>query len=191
MPEKRSGKERHKQREKENSEKDSQAYPKKIESLNRQVVLLQKELDEARSNDATIEKVLRIMKERANKDRGIKGKKDNPGYELISSERYFYSTSKTQGFDMYKTLIQTPFPSELNRSQVIELWKYDDDRCDWFESIGIGVQFDIGNNASYYFFNITKQLEERSDIYISTAFKRNFKTGYWEATIIHNEEIEL
>lgn len=145
---------------------------------------LESVLAEAKKNKKTIDKVLEVCRERANKDRGIKDKKGNSGYVVLVSERTFYKTSKSQGVWLWKTVIQLPFFTELDFKQMLELWRDDNCRYQYFRDIGIGdyVETDLG----YY------ELSELSgNCWVRNEFRKNFKSGFWEVTLLHNSEVIL
>ena len=143
---------------------------------------------ESMDNQRTIDEVLRIVKERANKDRRLNDKKNNVGYVILSSEDYSYHAyGKTWG--MHKTTFQTPFPAELNKTDIIKLWREDEDRATYFENICIGEKYQPSKyNQSDDF---EKKWKEDLPFWVEVTYKRNFVKGYWEASVIHIKEMSL
>lgn len=145
---------------------------------------LESVLAEAKKNQKTIDKVLEVCRERANKDRGIKDKKGNSGYVVLVSENIFYKTSKSEGLWMWKTVIQLPFFTELDFKQMHELWLDDNCRYQYFRDIGIG---DFVKTPLEY-----DELSKLSgNCWVRNEFRKNFKSGFWEVTILHNSEVIL
>lgn len=136
----------------------------------------------------TKQEIIDLARERANKERKIKDKKNSPGYVIMSTEQYFYSTSKTQGFWMWKTIMQTPFFSDLNYDAMSDMWDEDDVRYEYFKEIKIGKKLTLDGSNDYYTITETKK-KTTTEFWVNVNFKRNFKTGFWEATVIHNEEV--
>lgn len=145
---------------------------------------LESVLAEAKKNQKTIDKVLEVCRERANKDRGIKDKKGNSGYVVLVSERTFYKTSKSQGVWLWKTVIQLPFFTELDFKQMLELWRDDNCRYQYFRDIGIGdyVETDLG------YYDLSKL---SGNCWVKDNFRKNFTSGFWEVTLLHNKEVIL
>ena len=149
---------------------------------------LKKLQKDASDNQRTIDEVLRIVKERANKDRRIKDKKNNVGYVILSSEDYSYHDYKIT-WSMHKTTFQTPFPAELNKPDIIKLWREDKERAAYFERIGIGQKYQPPkyNQAD----DLSIKWKENLPFWLEATCKRNFVKGYWEVSVVHIKEISL
>ncbi len=140
---------------------------------------------ESEENKKTIDKVIEVCRERANKSRGFKNKKNNPGYEVLRSEKIFYKTSKTQGVMLWQTTIQLPFFTEFDISEVANFWNEDNYRYTFFRDIHIGnyEETDLG------YYDLNKVID--NECYLKVDFIKNFKTGYWEARLLHTSEVIL
>lgn len=112
-------------------------------------------------NAKTIEDVLRIVKERANKDRRIKNKKEDSGYILLKTENFFDKNKKQK----YRTKIQTPFFAEFEQ--------------DKFEAL-------LAEDLLSYL--LTIGIKDCNKDIIKT---RDFSSGYWTITITHQSEVIL
>ena len=143
---------------------------------------------ESEANQRTLEEVLRIVKERANKDRHLNNKKNNVGYVILSSEDYSYNLYK-KNWAMHKTTFQTPFPAELNKDDVMKLWREDTEREDYFERIDIGPVYQPPEYNQSTDFESTWKAD--LPFRVTTMYKRNFVKGYWEASVVHIKEISL
>lgn len=133
-----------------------------------------------------IEDVIRITKERANKERKIKYKKSNPGYRVLSSEWYVerYGSKRQRQCYVWKTVIETPFYADYNYHQFNKLWKSDKDRIQLFDELNIGEyreadldksDFDEKIQEAFYYRTIEKRIPEK----------------YWIVTIYHTQEVCL
>ncbi len=132
----------------------------------------------------TKKQIIELIRERANKERKIKGKKENPGYVVKSSYYTEYRCGKGTTL-MWKTTVQTPFFTEFSKDQFWDYFNNDDYRIEYFKQIGIGDFCKVN-------------LESRSDIeahsgehFIDYCENKNFSTGFWEITLIHYEEVIL
>lgn len=145
---------------------------------------LESVLAESKRNQKTIDKVIEVCRERANKDRRIKDKKGNSGYVVLRSDKTWYKTSKSQGVWLWKTVIQLPFFTELDYDQMIELWREDNYRYQYFRDICIGDYKET--NWGYYDLNGIQE-----DCWLDSDFRKNYKSGYWEVTLLHHSEVIL
>ena len=143
---------------------------------------------ESEANQRTLDEVLRIVKERANKDRHLNNKKNNVGYVILSSEDYSYNLYK-KNWGMYKTTFQTPFPAELNKADVAKLRREDTDREEYFKKIDIGPMYQPPEYNQSMDFESTWKAD--LPFRVKTMYKRNFVKGYWEASVVHIKEISL
>ena len=145
---------------------------------------LESVLAENKKNQKTIDKVLEVCRERANKDRGIKDKKGNSGYVVLVSDKIFFKTSKSEEVLLWKTVIQLPFFTELDFERMSELYRNDNYRYQYYRDIGIG-DF-VKTNLGY------DELSKLSGhCWVRSEFRKNFKSGFWEVTLLHNSEVIL
>jgi hypothetical protein len=134
----------------------------------------------------TKQNIIELIRERANKERKIKDKKNDPGYVVKSSYHIEYRCGKSSTTMMWKTTIQTPFFTELDKSQFWDYFKNDEYRIEYFRQIGIGDFYgDINLNSK-------SDIEaHKGKYFIDYCENKNFSTGFWEITLIHYEEVVL
>ena len=137
----------------------------------------------SRDNEKHIEDVLRICRERANKERKIKDKKHDSGYVLISSEEYYDRYGKNNGVWVWKTVIQTPFFAEIDMKTFLNLWNVDEEKKQFFNRTHIGTGREMGLN------DIRAAKEGKECFFYRTDFKKNFKSGFWEVTLYNTSEV--
>ena len=144
---------------------------------------IEKIKEQSLENQRDIESVLAIVRERANKERRIKDKKNSPGYIVKSSTYCDYRCGKSTTM-MWKTTIQTPFFTEITKYKFWEYYNNDEFRKIYFDGLGVGE------------YNGDVNLNSKSDIeansgncYIDWSLNKNFKSGYWEITLIHYNEV--
>ncbi len=132
----------------------------------------------------TKQNIIELIRERANKERKIKDKKNDPGYVVKSSYHIEYRCGKSVTL-MWKTTIQTPFFTEFSKDQFWEYFNNDEYRIEYFKRIGIGDFCNV-NLAS------KSDIEAHSgEHFIDYYENKNFSTGFWEITLIHYEEVTL
>lgn len=141
-------------------------------------------IQEQNDNYKTIDKVIEVCRERANKDRKIKDKKHSIGYVVLSSEQYNYHISRTNTVLLWKTVMELPFFVELQQEEMINLYCEDKKREEFFDKINIGG---YDNDIDLRVADPTSE----DPCYIDIYFKKNYKTGFWEASIIHLKEVLL
>lgn len=144
-------------------------------------------IQESENNKKTIDKVLAVCKERANKERKLPNKKENPGYVLLSSEESIYKVNSSFSVKLFKTVVQLPFFTELSSNEMVSLYNADNQRKQFFIDIGIG-EFKSVNMKSQSAVNEILT-EEAPCCFVDYKFKRNFVKGFWEMTIVHNSEV--
>lgn len=163
-------------------------YQQKIEGYKSDLGKIQEIRQRTIENQKTIDDVLSIVKERANKERHLKNKKDNNGYIILSSEDYTYHEFK-KNWGVHKTTFQTPFPTELNKPDVVKLWNADEERAQYFRAIGIGdkYQFPQYNQAA----DFENKWKNDDPVWFELIYRRNFTKGFWEVGVVHIKEICL
>ena len=143
--------------------------------------------------------MLRIAKERANAERGLKPKKDRPGYVVVHSEEKEYSfrdgRKQLYKVKLWETTIQSPYSVEILESVVrkqIEDELFPESKKWQKTRNGITGVF-IGSyeklreamqqnpEDSFYRGNVAIARQQR--------LKRNFRSQYWEVVIVHTQPL--
>lgn len=119
------------------------------------------DLQKLESTTKQMSTVLKIARERANRDRDIRPREQRSGYIFISSQSRYNAREKSE---VWKTLLQTPYPIEYG------------------ETIDKLVRRDFHN------LNLWRKLGLHNFEYLE--YKVDSKTGYWTVIITHNDACE-
>lgn len=157
---------------------------------------LEKEQAECAHQRSLNDNLLRIAKERANAERGLKPKKDRPGYVVVHSEEKEYSfrdgRKQLYKVKLWETTIQSPYSVEILESVVrkqIEDELFPESKKWLITRIGITGVF----NGSYEKMREAMQQNPEDSFYRGNVaiarqqrLKRNFRSQYWEVVIVHS-----
>lgn len=147
------------------------------------------------------ENLLRISKERANADRGLKPKKEHSGYVVISTgqKEYMYKDKgSTQKADLWETVLQTPFSVDFEAGVVLNEVKDQllSRNSDLLEDIGFDYYYLAGyeNLIKHDLSESIEEEEERlaylnSNTIVKTRFWANFRTKYWNVELLHTRPL--
>lgn len=176
-----------------------------------QVQQAEEELDEAREDVAyqrqLNETLLRIARERANADRGLKPKKDHTGYVVLSSgekelRRKESKRSTYYYVKLWETVLQTPysvdFSEEQARRQICEDLMECEDGEDWMLA-RIGI-YKMPEKISRYLDDDKLELggagpSGRNNVLLRYRLRANYQarrdkeTGFWEIILTHKEPL--
>ena len=174
----------------------SQKAQMQIEQIQKELVDERAECAHQRELNANL---LRISKERANAERGLKPKKERTGYVVVHSEEKEYSfrdgRKRVYKVKLWETIIQSPysveFAEDVVRKQLEEEMFPENGK--WLVGrIGITGKYngnyekmseDKENNSEDSFFagNVVVAQQQR--------LKRNFRSQYWEVAIVHTKPL--
>ena len=143
--------------------------------------------------------LLRITKERANAERGLKPKKERSGYIVVFSEEKEYSfrddRKRMYKVKLWETILQSPysveFSEEVARKQMEdELFPKDGE---WLIArIGIVGKF----NKGYEEMQEARDWNPEDPFYSGNVMiarqmrlKRNFRSRYWEVSFVHTKPL--
>lgn len=160
---------------------------------------LEKEQAECAHQRSLNDNLLRIAKERANAERGLKPKKDRPGYVVVHSEEKEYSfrdgRKQLYKVKLWETTIQSPYSVEILESVVrkqIEDELFPESKKWLITRIGITGVF----NGSYEKMREAMQQNPEDSFYRGNVaiarqqrLKRNFRSQYWEVVIVHTQPL--
>ena len=166
---------------------------KALKALQEELVIKSTELKEVEGKLAISENrnanLLRISREKANKDRGLPRKGN--GYQVISARQVKQVVSSISGdridVVVWKTTFQTPYRSEMQPLENIE----DLVLTDLFDGglilpkMGcplMNVKWQNGEYAAFW-------EEEHTNAAILWQFNCNFKSGYWEIDVFTKQEL--
>lgn len=168
--------------------------------------VLQKAESEREYQKYLNENLLRIFRERANSDRGLRPKKERSGYLIISSreiEQTYKYNRETRKAIIWETTIQTPFTidltEELAKEQALRYLfsKSSDDESLPINAIAIGIdaffgkgyqemlQEDLTETAKAQIEQREPDLWSNYNTVVSVKVRANSKAGFWELLLVH------
>ena len=169
--------------EKEAIEADRDDKAQRIADYTANLQKLQKIAENTKKNKKTIEDVLEIVRERANKERGIKDKKNDPGYVIESTrwyhQRYYYNKKMW----VWQTVITTPIHGDFDYNQFKEFWNADKKRLELFEKWGVGEYEAVDPDKSGF----DTALEDKRLYYRMDEVC--YPDAFWQVTIYHSKEL--
>lgn len=185
------------QTEREAQYKAQQAAQEARQRVEAMEAKLEAERAESAHQRALNANLLRIAKEKANADRGLKPKKQHTGYGVVVSGekeyRYRDGSRRWQKALLWETVIQSPYaidlPVEVARRQIIEdlLQK---------NELGEAMIYRLGLEAcydgSYEAMIDDKQwcaTPEQYNIMLQPKFQANGRYGYWEVIFFHTKPL--
>lgn len=144
----------------------------------------------ALSNEAKVKSLnsnlLRISKERANADRGLKPKKEHNGFVVLSFssrfERVYTSNRDIENVLVFKTIMQTPYSQEFNYESVRDrVWSDIPFDCKYFAKPGYNYINDILNYDVQFVYRWNLRLNNISSDSMS----------YWEIELNHTKPYDF
>lgn len=159
---------------------------------------LEAEKDESAYQRALNANLLRINRERANAERGLRPKKTRPGYIVLYSEEKDYpyrDGRKLIKVKMWETTLQSPYPTGLAEAAARRQLEEDlfSEENEWLSAaIGITGRY----LDDYEKMRVEKHLNPndpffQGNIALATLqrLKRNFRSGYWEVSLLHTKPL--
>ena len=162
--------------------------------------------------------MMRIMRERANQERGIKPKKRHDGYIVLESrqwtERYTEETWDTEDHKKYydndkdrrtaikngylridhkaaevwKSTVQTPYNASLPIKQVRE--RIEQEIGAVLRDINVETRLKTEYNGTYYDFGLNDDGYEKNGMY-RWKYKANYRAGLWELVIFTTKSLRV
>lgn len=137
----------------------------------------------------------RIARERANQDRGLKPKKEHPGYLVLRSdqwtERYIEDGERKEAA-AWKSILQTPYNASLPLNQV-----KDDIYNDLYHGIltKIGFKSICGGEEDMGYRIFTGKDESGQEREVNGLYRwkyrANYKAGLWELELYHTKSLRV
>ena len=145
------------------------------------------------------ENLLRISRERANADRGLKPKKEHTGYVVMNTQEKKLQRKDHHGYytiTLWETVLQSPysvdFTEEQARHQICEdLMQHKNDEAWELSKIGIREEPDPRFCPSHEYHEIMKN----ENVLVSYQLRANYqakrgeKTGFWDIILVHQKPI--
>lgn len=186
-----------------------------IESQKEQLEKVKAELRNEKSLNTNL---VRIMRERANRARGIRPKKNHDGYIVLGSrqwtekymeevwdseehaEKYgngeYHGHAIKQGYlrlekkmvNTWRSIIQTPYSASLPVEPVRARVKKEIGKVS--ADIGVEYHIDETNKDNCYDWQIP-DYEECANMLYRAQYSANYKTGFWELTIYTTKSLRV
>ena len=165
-----------------------------IDDLSQQVERKTAEIADQRALNANL---LRISRERANADRGLRPKKVHTGYVVVMSSekeiRYKTGRNKLLTAKVWETVLQSPYSVDFTESQARQLIEEDllARKNGLLADVGITM---ICSGSSYENLIETenwKEIKAAHNTLFSRQLRANYRVGYWEYIIQHTKPIGI
>ena len=141
--------------------------------------------------------LLRISRERANADRGLRPKKIHTGYVVVMSSekeiRYKNGRNKLLAAKVWETVLQSPYSVDFTERQARQLIEEDllTKENGLLADVGITL---ICRGSSYENLIETekwKEIKSTHNTLFSRQFRANYRAGYWEYIIQHTKPLGI
>ena len=141
--------------------------------------------------------LLRISRERANADRGLRPKKVHTGYVVVMSSekeiRYKTGRNKLLTAKVWETVLQSPYSVDFTESQARQLIEEDllERKNGLLADVGITL---ICSGSSYENLIETenwKEIKAAHNTLFSRQLRANYRAGYWEYIIQHTKPLGI
>lgn len=141
--------------------------------------------------------LLRISRERANADRGLRPKKVHTGYVVVTSSekeiRYRGGRNKLLTAKVWETVLQSPYSVDFTESQARKLIEEDllARKNGLLADVGITM---ICSGSSYENLIETedwKEIKAAHNTLFSRQLRANYRVGYWEYIIQHTKPLGI
>lgn len=141
--------------------------------------------------------LLRITRERANADRGLRPKKVHTGYVVVMSSekeiRYKTGRNKLLTAKVWETVLQSPYSVDFTESQARQLIEEDllARKNGLLADVGITM---ICSGSSYENLIETenwKEIKVAHNTLFSRQLRANYRVGYWEYIIQHTKPLGI
>lgn len=166
----------------------------RAQALLQQVERKTAEIADQRALNANL---LRISRERANADRGLRPKKVHTGYVVVMSSekeiRYKTGRNKLLTAKVWETVLQSPYSVDFTESQARQLIEEDllARKNGLLADVGITM---ICSGSSYENLIETenwKEIKAAHNTLFSRQLRANYRVGYWEYIIQHTKPLGI
>ena len=145
--------------------------------------------------------LLRISKERANKDRNLRPKKEHSGYVIISStEKTYRYKGKNRYWTaaaLWETVLQIPYSVDFTENQARkqvkdDLFKRDTDQLCYLLLKKIGITAVYGQEYSEMMKDDKwRDAHAPHNVMLDWRLRANYRTGYWEVIFSHTKPLDI
>lgn len=160
-------------------------------------LLVERKTAEIADQRALNANLLRISRERANADRGLRPKKVHTGYVVVMSSekeiRYKTGRNKLLTAKVWETVLQSPYSVDFTESQARQLIEEDllARKNGLLADVGITM---ICSGSSYENLIETenwKEIKAAHNTLFSRQLRANYRVGYWEYIIQHTKPLGI
>ena len=176
------------------ADRAAQRAQAQIDDLLQQVERKTAEIADQRALNANL---LRISRERANADRGLRPKKVHTGYVVVTSSekeiRYRGGRNKLLTAKVWETVLQSPYSVDFTESQARQLIEENL----LTEKNGLLADFGITLICHGNGYETLTEVENWKEIKIlhnalfSRQLRANYRVGYWEYIIQHTKPLGI
>ena len=176
------------------ADRAAQRAQAQIDDLLQQVDRKTAEIADQRALNANL---LRISRERANADRGLRPKKVHTGYVVVTSSekevRYRGGRNKLLTAKVWETVLQSPYSADFTESQARQLIEENllTKENGLLADVGITLIFRGSSYENLIEMENWKEIKATHNTLFSRQLRANYRAGYWEYIIQHTKPLGI
>ena len=176
------------------ADRAAQRAQAQIDDLLQQVERKTAEIADQRALNANL---LRISRERANADRGLRPKKVHTGYVVVTSSekeiRYRGGRNKLLTAKVWETVLQSPYSVDFTESQARQLIEENllTEKNGLLADVGITLICHGNGYETLTEVENWKEIKILHNALFSGQLRANYRVGYWEYIIQHTKPLGI
>ena len=176
------------------ADRAAQMAQAQIDDLLQQVERKTAEIADQRALNANL---LRILRERANADRGLRPKKVHTGYVVVTSSekeiRYRGGRNKLLTAKVWETVLQSPYSVDFTESQARQLIEENllTEKNGLLADVGITLICHGNGYETLTEVENWKEIKILHNALFSRQLRANYRVGYWEYIIQHTKPLGI
>lgn len=176
------------------ADRAAQREQAQIDDLLQQVERKTAEIADQRALNANL---LRISRERANADRGLRPKKVHTGYVVVTSSekeiRYRGGRNKLLTAKVWETVLQSPYSVDFTESQARQLIEENllTEKNGLLADVGITLICHGNGYETLTEVENWKEIKILHNALFSRQLRANYRVGYWEYIIQHTKPLGI
>lgn len=176
------------------ADRAAQRTQAQIDDLLQQVERKTAEIADQRALNANL---LRISRERANADRGLRPKKVHTGYVVVTSSekeiRYRGGRNKLLTAKVWETVLQSPYSVDFTESQARQLIEENllTEKNGLLADVGITLICHGNGYETLTEVENWKEIKILHNALFSRQLRANYRVGYWEYIIQHTKPLGI
>ena len=176
------------------ADRAAQRAQAQIDDLLQQVEQKTAEIADQRALNANL---LRISRERANADRGLRPKKVHTGYVVVTSSekeiRYRGGRNKLLTAKVWETVLQSPYSVDFTESQARQLIEENllTEKNGLLADVGITLICHGNGYETLTEVENWKEIKILHNALFSRQLRANYRVGYWEYIIQHTKPLGI